>query len=149
VRLGFYVTGSATASYAGLVAQVEERERSGFDSVSLRERHFHRDHGGRNFFASPRVVAAHIAQRTRRVRIGVGARILPLDHPRSARPGSGARARRRVAARLECGIVGTNDALRGAAHFPFGGLKQSGLGKEGGRMGLDEFLDTKLVSEAG
>jgi succinate-semialdehyde dehydrogenase/glutarate-semialdehyde dehydrogenase len=53
---------------------------------------------------------------------------------------------RRVAERLEYGIVGVNDALPGAADVPFGGLKQSGLGKEGGRLGLEEFLDTKLVS---
>jgi alkanesulfonate monooxygenase SsuD/methylene tetrahydromethanopterin reductase-like flavin-dependent oxidoreductase (luciferase family) len=49
--------------------------------VWLRERHFHRDHGGRNFFSSPLLVAAHLAQRTRRMRLGIGARILALDHP--------------------------------------------------------------------
>ena len=32
----------------------------------------------------------------------------------------------------------------GAPHVPFGGIKQSGIGKEGGRLGLEEFLDTKL-----
>jgi succinate-semialdehyde dehydrogenase/glutarate-semialdehyde dehydrogenase len=53
---------------------------------------------------------------------------------------------RRMAERLQYGIVGVNDPLPGAAEVPFGGLKQSGLGKEGGRLGLEEFLDTKLVS---
>jgi succinate-semialdehyde dehydrogenase/glutarate-semialdehyde dehydrogenase len=52
----------------------------------------------------------------------------------------------RVAERLEYGIVGINDSLPGAAHVPFGGQKQSGIGKEGGRMGLEEFLDTKFLS---
>jgi alkanesulfonate monooxygenase SsuD/methylene tetrahydromethanopterin reductase-like flavin-dependent oxidoreductase (luciferase family) len=81
VRLGFYLTGSATASYEDLVRQTEELDAAGFHAVWLRERHFHRDFGGRNFFSSPLVVASHIAQRTRRVRIGIGARILALDHP--------------------------------------------------------------------
>ncbi len=54
---------------------------------------------------------------------------------------------RRVADRLEYGIVGLNDSLPGAPHVPFGGVKQSGLGKEGGRLGLEEFLETKLISE--
>ena len=81
MRLGFYVTGSATSSYADLLAQVSELDDAGWDSVWLRERHFHRDYGGRNFFSSPLVVAAHLAQRTRRVRLGIGARVLPLDHP--------------------------------------------------------------------
>jgi succinate-semialdehyde dehydrogenase/glutarate-semialdehyde dehydrogenase len=52
----------------------------------------------------------------------------------------------RVAEGLEYGIVGVNDPLPGAAQVPFGGVKQSGIGKEGGRLGLEEFLDTKLVS---
>jgi alkanesulfonate monooxygenase SsuD/methylene tetrahydromethanopterin reductase-like flavin-dependent oxidoreductase (luciferase family) len=81
VRLGFYVTGSATSSYDDLIAQVEELDAAGFHAVWLRERHFHRDHGGRNFFSAPLVVAAHLAQRTSGVRIGLGARILSIDHP--------------------------------------------------------------------
>ena len=62
---------------------------------------------------------------------------------------TGDRARaERVAERLEFGIVGVNDPLPGAPQAPFGGVKESGIGKEGGRLGLEEFLDTKLVSEA-
>jgi alkanesulfonate monooxygenase SsuD/methylene tetrahydromethanopterin reductase-like flavin-dependent oxidoreductase (luciferase family) len=53
----------------------------GFDSIWLRERHFHPDHQGRNFFSSPFVAASYIAASTKRVRIGIGARLLPLDHP--------------------------------------------------------------------
>jgi succinate-semialdehyde dehydrogenase/glutarate-semialdehyde dehydrogenase len=48
--------------------------------------------------------------------------------------------------RLEYGIVGVNDYKLGAVHIPFGGVKQSGYGKEGGRLGLEEFLETKLIS---
>ncbi len=55
---------------------------------------------------------------------------------------------RRLAERLEFGIVGINDSLPGAANVPFGGIKRSGIGKEGGRMGIEEFLETKLVSTA-
>lgn len=54
---------------------------------------------------------------------------------------------RRVAAALEFGIVGVNDPLPGAPQAPFGGIKESGIGKEGGRLGLQEFLETKLLSE--
>ena len=55
---------------------------------------------------------------------------------------------RGIATRLEFGVVGVNDPLPAAPHLPFGGLKRSGLGKEGGRMGIEEFLDTQLVSVA-
>jgi alkanesulfonate monooxygenase SsuD/methylene tetrahydromethanopterin reductase-like flavin-dependent oxidoreductase (luciferase family) len=81
VRLGFYLTGSGTGDHRELLEQVELADRGGLDSVWLRERHFHRDHQGRNFFSAPMIVAAHIAARTERVRIGLGARILSLDHP--------------------------------------------------------------------
>jgi succinate-semialdehyde dehydrogenase/glutarate-semialdehyde dehydrogenase len=52
----------------------------------------------------------------------------------------------RMSERLEYGIVGVNDYKLGAVHIPFGGVKQSGYGKEGGRLGLEEFLETKLIS---
>ncbi|RIH83742.1 Succinate-semialdehyde dehydrogenase [NADP(+)] GabD [Meiothermus luteus] len=56
----------------------------------------------------------------------------------------------RVAEALEYGIVGVNDPVPSAmgANLPFGGYKNSGLGREGGRWGLEEFLETKLVSFA-
>jgi len=47
---------------------------------------------------------------------------------------------------LEYGLIGINNSSLGAAHIPFGGLKHSGIGKEGGRLGLEEFLETKIVS---
>jgi succinate-semialdehyde dehydrogenase/glutarate-semialdehyde dehydrogenase len=52
----------------------------------------------------------------------------------------------RLVEKLRYGIVGVNDSLPGAVQVPFGGIKQSGIGKEGGRIGLEEFLDTKFVS---
>ena len=52
----------------------------------------------------------------------------------------------RLIERLHYGVVGVNDSMPGAPYVPFGGIKQSGIGKEGGRMGLEEYLDTKLVS---
>jgi succinate-semialdehyde dehydrogenase/glutarate-semialdehyde dehydrogenase len=46
--------------------------------------------------------------------------------------------------RLRFGIVGINDINPTAAAAPFGGVKESGLGREGGRAGIEEYLDTKL-----
>ena len=81
MKVGLYLTGAADSSHADLICQAELAERVGFDSLWLRERHFHPDHAGRNFFASPFLAAAYIASRTTRMRLGIGARILPLDHP--------------------------------------------------------------------
>ncbi|MDX2161712.1 MAG: NAD-dependent succinate-semialdehyde dehydrogenase [bacterium] len=52
----------------------------------------------------------------------------------------------RVAERLEFGIIGANDALPSTAQAPFGGMKQSGIGREGGAVGIDEYLEVKYVS---
>jgi succinate-semialdehyde dehydrogenase/glutarate-semialdehyde dehydrogenase len=52
----------------------------------------------------------------------------------------------RVAEALEYGIIGANDALPSTAQAPFGGFKQSGLGREGGAVGIDEYLEVKYVS---
>jgi succinate-semialdehyde dehydrogenase / glutarate-semialdehyde dehydrogenase len=52
----------------------------------------------------------------------------------------------RMAERLEYGIIGANDAMPSTAQAPFGGVKQSGLGREGGSMGIDEYLEVKYVS---
>ena len=52
----------------------------------------------------------------------------------------------RVVHALDYGVVGVNDPLPAAPHLPFGGIKRSGLGKEGGRAGIEEFLETQLVS---
>jgi succinate-semialdehyde dehydrogenase/glutarate-semialdehyde dehydrogenase len=52
----------------------------------------------------------------------------------------------RVSERLETGMVGVNEIRIGAAEAPFGGVKQSGIGREGGREGMEEYLETKLVA---
>ena len=52
----------------------------------------------------------------------------------------------RVAEALEYGIVGVNDGLPSAPYAPFGGVKQSGIGREGGPWGIQEYLETKYVS---
>ncbi|WP_248928579.1 NAD-dependent succinate-semialdehyde dehydrogenase [Paenibacillus hamazuiensis] len=52
----------------------------------------------------------------------------------------------RVAEALEYGIVGINDPLPGAAQVPFGGWKESGIGREGGHYGLEPFLEIKYIS---
>ena len=54
----------------------------------------------------------------------------------------------RVAEALDTGEVLINGAMNLSAHRPFGGIGISGMGKEGGRQGLDEFLRTKSVSMA-
>ncbi|AXI08376.1 succinate-semialdehyde dehydrogenase (NADP(+)) [Oceanobacillus zhaokaii] len=52
----------------------------------------------------------------------------------------------RVSEKLEYGIIGINDVYPAIAEGPFGGIKQSGVGKEGGHHGMDEFLEKKFVS---
>ncbi|WMD22131.1 NAD-dependent succinate-semialdehyde dehydrogenase [Achromobacter seleniivolatilans] len=52
----------------------------------------------------------------------------------------------RVSEKLEYGIVGINDGAPSTAQGPFGGIKDSGLGREGGKWGLEEFLDVRFVS---
>jgi succinate-semialdehyde dehydrogenase/glutarate-semialdehyde dehydrogenase len=47
---------------------------------------------------------------------------------------------------LEYGIVGWNDGLPSTAEAPFGGVKQSGLGREGGSEGIEEYLEHKYIS---
>jgi succinate-semialdehyde dehydrogenase / glutarate-semialdehyde dehydrogenase len=51
----------------------------------------------------------------------------------------------RVAEALEYGIVGVNEGIISSAVVPFGGVKESGLGREGSHDGLDEVLETKYV----
>lgn len=52
----------------------------------------------------------------------------------------------RMSERLEVGMVGLNETRLGAAEAPFGGVKASGLGREGGREGLEEYVETKLIA---
>ena len=55
----------------------------------------------------------------------------------------------RLAERLEYGILGANDGMPSTAQAPFGGVKESGVGREGGSYGIDEYLDVKYVSMGG
>jgi succinate-semialdehyde dehydrogenase/glutarate-semialdehyde dehydrogenase len=50
-----------------------------------------------------------------------------------------------VSEALEVGMVGLNAGMVSNPATPFGGVKQSGLGREGGRDGIDEFLEKKLI----
>jgi succinate-semialdehyde dehydrogenase/glutarate-semialdehyde dehydrogenase len=52
----------------------------------------------------------------------------------------------RVAEGLQYGIVGINDPVPSTPHAPFGGIKDSGIGREGGYEGLQEFLDVRYIS---
>jgi len=51
----------------------------------------------------------------------------------------------RVAEALEYGMVGINTGLISTAEVPFGGVKQSGLGREGGRQGIEDYLELKYL----
>jgi acyl-CoA reductase-like NAD-dependent aldehyde dehydrogenase len=55
----------------------------------------------------------------------------------------------RASERLEFGMVAVNDWTPHATEAPFGGWKQSGLGRESGHEGLDEYLETKVVTVGG
>jgi succinate-semialdehyde dehydrogenase / glutarate-semialdehyde dehydrogenase len=51
----------------------------------------------------------------------------------------------RVAEALDYGMVGVNTGLLGTAAAPFGGMKESGLGREGSKYGLEDFLEIKYI----
>lgn len=55
----------------------------------------------------------------------------------------------RVAEALEYGMVAVNDGSLSSEVAPFGGIKESGLGREGGRQGIDEFLEVKYMMFGG
>lgn len=66
---------------------------------------------------------------------GLGAAVFSRDMDEAAR----------VADRLDVGMVGLNTTIKSAPDMPFGGVKNSGIGRELGRFGLDEFANKKLV----
>ncbi|CAN9514514.1 unnamed protein product [Ophioblennius macclurei] len=55
----------------------------------------------------------------------------------------------RVAENLEVGMVGVNEGLVSSAEAPFGGVKESGLGREGSKYGVDEYLELKYMCLGG
>src|SRR5699024_1267829 len=52
----------------------------------------------------------------------------------------------RLTGKMEYGMIGVNDPLPFVVQSPFGGLKESGMGKEGGHQGLDSYLEEKMIS---
>ncbi len=55
----------------------------------------------------------------------------------------------RVAEALEYGIVGINAGLISAANAPFGGVKESGFGREGSKYGIEDYLEIKYMCLGG
>ena len=55
----------------------------------------------------------------------------------------------RVAEALECGIIGINTGLVSTEVAPFGGIKQSGIGREGSRHGLHDYTELKYMCVGG
>jgi succinate-semialdehyde dehydrogenase/glutarate-semialdehyde dehydrogenase len=55
----------------------------------------------------------------------------------------------RLQDRLDYGLIGINEVAIVTPEAPFGGIKESGLGKEGGWQGIDDFLDTKYTCIGG
>lgn len=51
----------------------------------------------------------------------------------------------KVAEALECGIIGINTGVISTAEAPFGGTKSSGIGREGSKYGLDDYMETKYL----
>jgi len=54
-----------------------------------------------------------------------------------------------VAEGLECGLVGINEGAISSEVAPFGGVKESGLGREGSAYGLDDYLEIKYICFGG
>ena len=55
----------------------------------------------------------------------------------------------RVAHALDYGMVGINEGIISTEVAPFGGVKESGLGREGARYGIEEFLEMKYLCMGG
>lgn len=55
----------------------------------------------------------------------------------------------RVAERLQTGLVGINEGVLSSEAAPFGGVKESGYGREGSRYGLDDYMQTKYMCQGG
>ncbi len=76
-----------------------------------------------------------VVRRANATRFGLAAYVYTRDLARLVR----------VAERLEYGLVGANDAGGYTHEIPFGGFKESGLGREGGHEGLEEYTEVKSV----
>ena len=80
-----------------------------------------------------------VVRRANDTRYGLAAYVYTRDHARTWR----------VPEALEYGMVGVNTGMISTAVAPFGGVKESGLGREGSRYGIDEYLETKYVCIGG
>ncbi|MGW4800421.1 aldehyde dehydrogenase family protein [Nonomuraea sp. NPDC004297] len=81
---------------------------------------------------------AEAVERANRTEYGLAAYVFTGDRDRGMR----------VARRLKAGSVGVNSALTSEPQLPFGGMKASGLGRERGRAGVEEFLELKTIQVA-
>ncbi|GAA4956961.1 hypothetical protein GCM10023205_19100 [Yinghuangia aomiensis] len=88
--------------------------------------------GGMVFSAADEDEAVRIANDTP---YGLGSYVFTTD-PEQAR---------RVADRIEAGMVFVNGVQADGAELPFGGIKRSGFGREPGRLRIEEFVNKKLV----
>lgn len=82
------------------------------------------------------VTEEEVIARANNSRYGLAAYVYTNDLSRSFR----------MTEQLEYGIIGLNDALPSVPQAPFGGYKESGLGREGGHFGIEEFLEVKYIS---
>jgi len=55
----------------------------------------------------------------------------------------------RVSEALETGIVGVNEGIISTEVAPFGGIKQSGVGREGSKYGIDDYVEIKYICMGG
>jgi succinate-semialdehyde dehydrogenase/glutarate-semialdehyde dehydrogenase len=55
----------------------------------------------------------------------------------------------RVSEALECGIVGLNEGLISTELAPFGGIKESGVGREGSKYGIEDYVEVKYICAGG
>jgi len=79
---------------------------------------------------------AEVIERSNATRFGLASYFYTRDLRRSIR----------VAEALEYGMVGVNDATGYTHEIPFGGFKESGLGREGGHQGIEEYMEVKSIS---
>ncbi|MBU6401350.1 MAG: NAD-dependent succinate-semialdehyde dehydrogenase [Verrucomicrobia bacterium] len=89
-------------------------------------------------YVNPFETEAEAVQRANHTNYGLAAYVFTRDLSRAFR----------LMESLEAGMIGLNDAVPTATQAPFGGVKQSGWGRELGAEGIDAFLDTKHVSLA-
>lgn len=103
------------------------------DAIALAEENF-----GPIAAISPFSNAEEVYQRANSSEFGLAAYVFTRDPARM----------REAASRIESGMVGVNSFALAAAEAPFGGIKESGMGREGGAEGILDFLNVKLAHVA-